>query len=908
MEPHMNSFVSTTSFEQKVLIVEDDEAISVFLRKSMELRGISTSVAFSGAQAIEIASQGGISLMTIDYFLPDMTGESLILALRAAGLDIPFIMITGMGDEEIAVSSMKLGARDYLVKTVDLCDRVPRVVNEVLGKIAAEGQLKVVQNSLKESEERFSQVFENSNDGIILLDEKLSILDVNPKGLFFLGYAAREELAAQGMDKIIPVKQLESFNTALSIRGEDPAYRFETTFQKKNGGTFLADVVSSTFTANGLFHILLNFRDISERIRHLETVRKAAEEWRVTFDSITDLVSVHDRDMRIVKVNKAFADFVGLPYAEIIGGKCYQLLYPAGFPFDDCPSQKTISQGIVVTREILSPQIGVPLLITTSPIFDEQGEVSGAVHIAKDISDLKNVQEYMREREHFLGDILDSIQDGITILDKEFRIVRVNHYIEEKYASRMPLIGKHCYDIFQNRAAPCDSCPTRRTYETKSPSSEVLSFKTPNQQICGWMEVFTFPLLDTTNGELKGVIEYMRDITESKQMGERVKQAQKLESIGTLAAGIAHDFNNILTVILGFSDIVKTDLLSERKPELEDVEGIIEAGHRAAELVRQVLTFSRQSEMERRYVSFTPIVKETIKFLRASLPSTITIEQKIDNISRSVFADPVQLHQVIMNLCTNAHHAMRKKGGILSITLEEISLTDEYIGGDHLLPLGEYVRLSVSDTGHGMDEMTRARIFDPFFSTKSRDEGTGLGLSVVHGIIQNHGGKVTVYSQVNVGTTFRVYLPVAQEDVTAIEQNEPDSVARGSERILLVDDEKSIAELGKRMLSRLGYDVTACTDSRECLEIFRSAPDQFDLVLTDLTMPNMTGLDLAGEIKSVSPNTPVILMTGFANVLDEKNLSEYCLDYLVKKPVLKRDLAAAVRSSLDRYREKNRNS
>ncbi|MDA8141904.1 MAG: PAS domain S-box protein, partial [Desulfobacteraceae bacterium] len=359
-----------------------------------------------------------------------------------------------------------------------------------------------------------------------------------------------------------------------------------------------------------------------------------------------------------------------------------------------------------------------------------------------------------------------------------------------------------------------------------------------------------------------------RDATERKALEEQLRQAQKMEAIGALAGGVAHDFNNLLTPILGYAEIIQSDLPAN-SPLRESISQIVDASTKAKELVKQILTFSRQHEHELRPIQVHHIVQEAGNLLRASIPKSIEIKKSIHKTGY-ILADPAQIHQVVMNLGTNAYHAMRETGGTLSIGVKEIEVEpDLYLPGLTVQP-GKYVRLEISDTGIGMDEAVKAKIFDPYFTTKKEGEGTGLGLAVVHGIVKNHQGYINVYSEPGQGATFHVYFPVLvrQAESEAVEQVK--EIPRGTEHILVVDDEKPIIDLQVRMLEALGYQVTALTSGADALQLFARRPEDFDIVITDMTMPNMSGAVLSRNLMQIRKDIPIILCTGFSDLINEE--------------------------------------
>jgi PAS domain S-box-containing protein len=401
--------------------------------------------------------------------------------------------------------------------------------------------------------------------------------------------------------------------------------------------------------------------------------------------------------------------------------------------------------------------------------------------------------------------------------------------------------------------------------------------------------VETFTALDIT--EQKTAEQEHRDLERMLQ------QAQKMEAIGTLAGGIAHDFNNILSPILIQTEMALLDLPSDSLIRL-NLEDVLDAGNRARDLVKQILAFSRQSEEERNPFKVGPVVVDALKLLRATLPVTIEIKQNIEAESDMVMADATQIHQVLMNLCTNASHAMQKKGGLLAVGLERVYLDASAATAIHELEPGSYLKLSVRDTGEGMDRITQERIFDPYFTTKKKSGGTGMGLAVVHGIVRSYEGAITVESNLGKGTTFCVYLPCLERE-SPMKAVETEPLPSGNERILLVDDEKAITDATQQMLERLGYQVVARTSSIEALEVFRLQPDSFDLLLTDQTMQGMTGEDLAKKVMAIRSDIPIVLCTGFSHNINEEKAKSMGIREFIMKPVLIREMAAIIRRLLD---------
>jgi PAS domain S-box-containing protein len=386
---------------------------------------------------------------------------------------------------------------------------------------------------------------------------------------------------------------------------------------------------------------------------------------------------------------------------------------------------------------------------------------------------------------------------------------------------------------------------------------------------------------------------FARDITERKRLEEQLLQAQKMQAIGTLAGGIAHEFNNILAAILGFTDLTVYEVPSG-SPVWHNLQEVLTAGRRAKDLVQQILAFSRQCEAKRIPVQLHLIVREAFTLLRASLPSTIVMRWQIERDVGTVLADPTQIQQVLMNLCANAEYAMRETGGAIEVSLDAVEVDAALVGLYPELQAGPHVLLTVHDTGQGIAPEMLGRIFEPFFTTKGVGEGTGMGLAIAHGIVASHGGTLTVESTPGQGTTFALYLPRIGE-ATAGEARPQEPVPQGTGRILFVDDEEVLARIGHALLVHLGYDVVACTSSREALETFQATPQHFDLVLTDQTMPEMTGEVLARELRRIRPDIPIILCTGFSHVMNAEKAHALGIDAFLMKPLVTQELAQVIR-------------
>ena len=528
--------------------------------------------------------------------------------------------------------------------------------------------------------------------------------------------------------------------------------------------------------------------------------------------------------------------------------------------------------------------------------------ISGAIANARLFDERRRAEQALRESEASLRSIFRAAPVGIgMVTDRVLR--QVNDYICEMTGySRNELVDQNARILY----------PTREEYERVGREKYVLIREqgTGSIETC-WQRkdgkvidvLLSSTPLDPADWSI-GVTFTALDITERKRaererasLEEKLRISQKMEAIGTLAGGIAHDFNNILSAIIGYAELADIDTRRE-SAVASSLAQILKAAFRARDLVRQILMFSRQSEVQFGPLQANLIIKETLKLLRASLPATIQVRQDLGDRGK-ILGDPTQVHQVVMNLCTNAYQAMSAEGGLLDISLSSVDINAGHIVQGETLQPGQYLKLRVRDTGHGIEPEILHRIFEPYYTTREKGAGTGLGLAVVHGIVKNHHGAIQASSQVGVGSTFDVYFPKV-EDYSVESEAEPEEPVRGgNECILFVDDEPALEELGGRLLSGLGYEVVTRSSAWEALQLFKAKTMAFDLVITDMTMPQLTGEKLALEILRIRPEMPIILCTGFSEQINNERARSLGIRALVMKPFLKNEMARTIRRVLD---------
>lgn len=677
---------------------------------------------------------------------------------------------------------------------------------------------------------------------------------------------------------------------------------------------------------------------LRQRVTQLETAEAAQQQaeaalqerdrrYQSFVENSLGLIYIHDLEGTLVWVNPAAALALGYTPQDLAGRHLRTVLVPSVCHLCNAYLQRIQQQAVDTGQMRMVAKDGTERVWTYRHVlYEEPGKAPYVIGHAQDITEhIRSEQDLKKaywELEQRVQERTAALQQEITERKRVEEELRAS---EERYrnlvenasdivythttngtftsfnAAGERLTGYTCQEVLHlnivDLVAPqhrsmVQEMLANKLFEAPLPIFQLALVTKEGRHVA--VEVNAQPILK--DGKVTEIQGTARDITARQHLEERLLEAQKMEAIGTLAGGIAHDFNNRLNAILGFTELALLGI-AEQRPVERHLRRVLKAGTLAKDLVQQILTFSRQRAPQHAAFPLSRLVDESLRLIRASLPSTIDIHTHIEEESGLVLADPVQLQQILLNLCSNAEYAMRPGGGVLEVGLQAFEASPVFAASHPGLQPGPVMRLSIRDTGHGMSPEILQHIFEPFFTTKGPGDGTGMGLAVIHGIVTNHGGAITVSSTPGVGTTFEVYLPRYVETPRLLPETLPEA-ARSKGRVLFVDDEEVLAEMAREMLTHLGYQTTVFTSSPEALEAFTKAPQHYDLVITDQTMPQMTGEMLAAELRQVRPNIPIILCTGYSHVLDEEKALSLGIDAFCMKPVSMPELADTIEQIL----------
>jgi len=749
----------------------------------------------------------------------------------------------------------------------------------------------------QEEKNRFKTIYEAAADAIILYDpETEKIIDFNPALSAIFEYAP-EEIYHLDLETICSGGGGNSLNNASlaikeALKGSPQSYDLQISV--KSGKKRWVEIRMQKIVLLQKSHLLIFVSEISERKKTEQRLYRLIN----IVDQIGEGVGTADLNGIITYVNQAWADMHGYSPRNLIG-KHLSIFHDDDqntrevAPFNKKVLRRGYNRGEIGHKRSDSTLFTTHM--TTTLQKDENGRVVGFIGVATDLSDQKKVEAALRESEIKFRHLFNLSPQPISFTDLNGTFLDVNQkFCETLQYSRNEIIGKDSLDL----GFPAED--RRQFIDLLVENGEVagyeISHKIKNMKS---IQVQLYSKLIHIKDKFYTLTVY-HDITPQRTLEAQLIQAQKMEAIGTLAGGIAHDFNNILSAILGYIELSRIYVEPGNKVA-QYLEEEFKAANRAKELVRQILSISRQAEQRRKPIDINNIVLDVLTMLKSTIPSSVEIKKNLKKEVCLIEADPVQINQVIMNLVTNAGHAMMDKGGSLTVSVDTEIIESNSKGNLPDLKTGKYVKVSISDTGHGIKPEDKKRIFDPYYTTKAKGVGTGLGLAVAQSIVKKHGGTISFSSEPGKGTDFFIYLPIINH--TAIRKSEGPVVDSllpvGKEYILLVDDEETIIETGKEMLEYLGYSVETSINGADALELFKNHPQQFDLIITDMTMPGMNGDVLSRKILEIRPDIPIIICTGYNPQIDEKIATENGLKAFIFKPLTFQKLATTVRNVLD---------
>ncbi len=894
MHPHLH-----------ILLVEDKsrdaDLIQEILADSASMKFVFT-LADRLEDAFQILVNTQVDLILLDLDLPDSKGLVTVEKMYEVAESVPILVLTAQDDRMMGIAAVKAGAQDYLVKgkiDVDVFERVIRYSLERHWN----------RQRVKESEQFLRSTLDALSAHIAILDTKGSILSVNKA---WVDFAEKNQASLEAIGE-----GANYFDNCEAVTGEnaDTADQVRSGIRAVMNGEldeFQIEYPCHSPTVQQWFHlratpfpgspqrrVVVAHENITPKKQAEEALIASEKRIRKIFDTSPNCLFIKDRFNRYIMVNKTTARLFNSTCEAMIG-KTDAELGTVSWANENAPSWFSLpleveNNGMQHTKEESFVQkdgtthwfriFKAPIAVADVP--------DCVLTIAVNITLQREAREKLRSSELMMRSILDTLTSRVVLMDRDLRILWANR-VAADYAKNESgqFIGYPCYDIFHHQEEICPNCPAVEAIKGGC-LSELVKKTTQGRT---WV-IYAIPIRNDLN-EITNVVEVADDITDRLFLEEQLRQAQKMESLGTLAGGIAHDFNNILSGILGYTELAQ--MKAEGNPTLKNyLDEVFSAGVRATELVRQILTFSRRRGAELQPLQVPLVVKEALKLLRSTLPTTVELKTSIAKEVDPVLADPTQVHQIIMNLCTNANHAMEPDGGILTVTIEQATPTPQFFEQHPDLTPGSYLYLRVKDTGCGMSPALISSIFDPYFTTKDLGEGTGLGLSVVHGIVKEYGGEVLVDSVPERGSTFTILLPVTSKAGLGLETTKIGKALAGSEHIMLVDDEPVLCEVYKRFLEHYGYRVTTFNDPLKALKAFRDTPQAFDLVLSDVTMPRMTGEKMGLHMRAVRPELPIVLMTGFSHHLNEELARKQGFMDLMIKPLAKNSLLLRLREILN---------
>lgn len=902
--------------EKRVKELENEAAALKRVEKSLK---ISNSAMESSINAIGITDFGGKLIYVNDSavkmwgydskdeilgrFLPEFwerpdvfnTMKALLEKGGAIGEDIGKRKDGSLFNVQFSASMIKDGAGNPLY---------------MFGSFFDISERKQVEEMLRESEERYRSVFENTGTATAIDEEDMTVSMVNTEFEKLSGYSKQEIEGKIKWTQFIAKEDLGRLKAFHAKRrendGNSPSeYEFHFVDKQRN----IKDILVKTALIPGTKKSISSLVDVTARKKVEEALRESEAKYRELVQNANSIIFRMDTQGNITFFNEFAQSFFGYDEDEIIGKNLIGTIVPksdsAGRDLAEMIQDLLVHPDQYATNENENMRMNgerVWVVWTNKAIRNKDGNIVEILCVGNDNTERKRAEEAQRESEALFNAFMKHLPALAFMKDADGRYLYFNEACTTFYnVAPSERIGKTDDDLFPSEVAKHLRENDKEVIRTGEVLDTVEKIQIGDE--VQYHHISKFPVKKEDGPSLLAgiaidITDRVRAEEENKKLEAQLQQAQKMEAIGTLAGGIAHDFNNILSAIIGYTELSMLEI-SQRSSTMDNLNEIIKASHRARDMVKQILAFSRQHQQERIPIQISQIVKEALKMLRGSLPTTIEIRNHIENGIGIVEADATQIHQVLMNLSTNAAQAMGEKGGILKIDLANVNVDPAKAAHHADLRQGSYVRLTVSDTGEGMTQEVLERIFEPYFTTKEKEIGTGMGLAVVHGIVKGHGGEITVQSKPGEGSSLSVYLPRIEKEIRP-EAMRTDVLSTGHERILFVDDEQALVDIGRRMLEKLGYKVTTRVSSVEALELFRAKPGQFDLVVTDMTMPNMTGDRLAKELMQIRADIPIVLCTGYSECISKESAKKTGIKEFIMKPLAMKELADAIRNTIDK--------
>ncbi len=750
-----------------------------------------------------------------------------------------------------------------------------------------------------EESEVLNRAIEMAIHGMGFADADGKVFRVNQAFLRMWGFRSQHEVIGKHISEFMADPNAANELIELLKKGH---FVVERTARRNDGSTFEAQLSISSVMDDlgGLVCMMASFLDVTDRKAAEEEIRDREQRFRAISDSVFDPIILVDDKAEICFWNTAAERIFGYSSSEAMTKNVHELLAPslyhqAAFSgFKDFTQTGRGNATGKISELIASRKNGEEFPIELSLSSFQMHGRWFASGIVRDISERKR---YM-ESQALLTSAVDQAAEAVIVTDAEGKVKYVNPayseitgYMEDEIIDRQISVL-----MYQGQ----DQDAYRSMWDALNTGGKWTGRLTNKRKDGGnYHENVSVSSINDDMGRITNLVFVSRDVSEEVKLQDQLIQSQKMEAIGTLAGGIAHEFNNVLFAIMGHVELVMDDVPEGSRARL-NLEKVLNAVERCSDMVKQILTFSRPKRTKMIPLNLGPLVKDAINFLRSTIPTTIEINQRIEPDQKSVLGDTTQIHQLLMNLCLNASQAMENGKGTMSVELGEVVLDESFAALNPPLVPGRYMRLVLADTGCGISPEIEKKIFDPYFTTKEVGKGTGMGLAVVQGIVRNHNGAITVSSDLGKGSIFSVFLPVLENKESRHEADSFDKIAtRGNEHVLLVDDEPAVVEMLKIQLKRLGYKVTCSVKPEDALELFRQDPHGFDVVITDLTMPKMNGLELAEKLSLIRPGLPIILCTGMNQAVSTPDVKEAGISLVIQKPASRSEMAQAVRKVLE---------